>query len=743
MATPTQLPTPGPGRSHNPRRTMRDDEGGESLTEMLHLRDYWRTVRKRQWTLIATFCIIVGLVTVVTLLTPPVYEASSSVQIDGEPQAYTNMSAFGQYGGDQYLIEAEYFNTQMKKLRSRVQGRAVMDRLALWDHPSFKDLDEPVQALLEMVTIERVEKTRIVWVYVRHSDPELVQQICATWGEVFVERNMAEINQGVKDGLGWLTVEATKAEGDVKESEARLLGFRQRFNKIALSTSDTDNLVTKELEKLSLERADAQAQRARRESEYRSLQDSMTREPDIQKLSLLVESTLMSNQRERLAALQGEKRALGMTYLELHPKMVEVNERIADVQAQIQSELIAEAARRKALFDVAVDNERRLGRAIDDLTASALVDNSDEAEYNLLKSAVDSKKDIYRQLIEHKQEMAVTSSLKENNVRILDPSETKQDPVEPNYMRNIGVAVLAGLLAGVSLALFFDYMDTTIKTREEVEALGVPFLGIIPSVPGLAGDGWEIARERYLYAFKYPKSAFAEFCRNIRTNVNFTARADGKQPRRLLITSAGPREGKTTSSINLGITFAATGRRVCLVDADLRRPSLHHAFGLSNETGFSTLIMGESRAEDVAQPTPQEGLFIIPSGPRPGNPAEMLGSPQCRAALDRLNEVFDLVIIDSPPVVAVTDAVVLSADVDGAIIVIKAFKTVKDLVLQAKRQLLDVDARLIGVILNDFDIQRKSYGYYYYYTYYGADRDDLGTGRKRRISQESGGGKKS
>jgi succinoglycan biosynthesis transport protein ExoP len=715
---------------------MRDDDAGESLTEMLHLRDYWRTVRKRQWTLIATFCIIVGLVTIVTLLTPPVYEASSSVQIDGEPQAYTNMNQVGQYGGDQYLIEAEYFNTQLKKLRSRVQARAVMDRLNLWEHPEFKDLDEPVEALLDMVVVEKVEKTRLVWIYARNSDLELVQQICEAWGEVFVERNMAEINQGVKEGLAWLTDETSKAETDVKKAEADLLAFRQRLNKIALSTSESDNLVTKELERLSMERADAQAARAKRESEYRSLQDSLTRESDLQRLSLLVDSSLMSQLREKLTALQGEKRALATTYLELHPKMVEVNERIADTESQIRGELIAESGRRKALFDVATDNERRLALAIEQLTTTALAENSDEAEYNLLVSTLESKKDIYRRLIEQKQEMAVTSSLKENNVRIIDPSEAIEEPVEPNYLRNIGVAILAGLLAGVSLALFFDYMDTTIKTREEVEALGVPFLGIIPSVPGLSGEGWEMARERYLYAFKYPKSAFAEFCRNIRTNVNFTAREDGRPPRRLLITSAGPREGKTTSSINLGITFAATGRRVCLVDADLRRPSLHHAFGLSNETGFSSLITGEATAEEVAQPTPQEGLFIIPSGPRPGNPAEMLGSPACKVALDRLNEVFDLVIIESPPVVAVTDAVVLSTDVDGAIIVIKAFKTVKDLVLQAKRQLVDVDARLIGVILNDFDIQRKSYGYYYYYTYYGADREDVG--RQRRASKKPG-----
>jgi capsular exopolysaccharide synthesis family protein len=165
---------------------------------------------------------------------------------------------------------------------------------------------------------------------------------------------------------------------------------------------------------------------------------------------------------------------------------------------------------------------------------------------------------------------------------------------------------------------------------------------------------------------------------------------------------------------------------VCLVDADLRRPSLHHAFGLSNEGGFSTLIGGTNTVEEVAQQSPQPGLWIIPSGPRPPNPAEMLGSPNCRVALDKLNEAFDLVIIDSPPVVAVTDAVVLANEVDGVILVVKSFKVARDLVLQAKRQLVDVEARLIGVILNDFDIQRKSYGYYYYYTYYGSDREDVG-----------------
>lgn len=713
---------------------MRDDSGVESITEMLHLRDYWRTVRKRIWTLVTAFCLIVGSVTVITLLTPPVYQASASLQIDAQPQAYNNLSNYGQYGSGQYLTDQEYFQTQHKKLRSRVQARAVFDKLNLRDHPDFVDLENPVEALQEMVIIEPVTKTRLVWIYVRASDPDLAAEICRAWSETFVDRNMAEINLGVQEGLSWLSKERARAEAELRDAEAQLLEFRKKNNQIMLSTEEKGNIVSQQLEELSRKLAIAQAERAERDAELENFSGAVGGLKDPVQLSLLVDTALMSKHRENLTVLQIERQALATRYLADHPKMVEIDTRIHDQVLQIDGEVKAELGRRKAMRDEARRKEEEIGAAIETLTAAALRENGQESEYNILKRVVDSKAGIYERLNDQSQEMGVTASLKENNIRVIDPSEAEKDPVEPNYVRNILIAIMAGLLAGVSLALFFDYMDTTIKTREEVEALGIPFLGIIPSVPGLQGDGWEVARERYLYSLNYPKSAFAEFVRNIRTSINFSARDDGKPPRRILITSAGPREGKTTSSINLGISFAATGRRVALIDADLRRPSLHHAFGLSNEKGFSTLITGQVGAEEVAQPTPQEGLYIVPSGPRPPNPAELLGSAGCRAALDRLNEVFDLVIIDTPPVVAVTDAVVMSAEVDGVVMVIKSFKVARDLVLQAKRMLTDVDARLIGVVLNDFDIQRKSYGYYYYYTYYGSEREDVGRGRRTHAS---------
>ncbi len=706
---------------------MGNDSGEASLSEMLHLRDYWRTIRKRLWTLITAFSLIVGSVTVVTLLTPPVYKAASSMQIDAQPRIYGDIDAMGQTGSGQYLSDQEYYTTQDKKLRSRVQARAVFERLGLAEHEFYRDLENPIDVILEQVVVERVPKSRLVWVYCRGSSAELAQQICAAWTEVFVERNLREINQGVQDGLKWLDTEVGKAETDWREAEKSLLKFRRLNNQIVLSTEEKGHVASQQIEQLSLDKGKAESELAVREADHVTLASALGSIVDpIGVATLIAADSLGESYEEAVRDLDTLSNTLGAK----HPKVVDAEGRRTRIAAQIAAKADGELGRRRSQRDQALRAVQEIEAKIGSITADALSADGPQADYSLLRRKVEKAQEIYDVLLTRKLEMAVTASLKENNIRVIDTSEALKDPVEPNYGRNIAIAIAMGLLTGVSLALFFDYMDTTIKTREEVEALGMDFLGIIPSVPGLAGEGWEMARARYLYSYNYPKSAFAEFVRNIRTSVNFSAREDGKPPRRLLITSAGPREGKTTSSINLGISFAATGRRVCLVDADLRRPSLHHAFGLDNERGFTTLINGASDVESVVQPTPQEGLFILPSGPRPPNPAEVLGSDACVAALDALNERFDLVIIDSPPVVAVTDAVVLSSRVDGVIIVIKSFKVAKDLVMQAKRQLTDVDARLIGVVLNDFDIQRKSYGYYYYYTYYGAERDDVAKVRR-------------
>ncbi|HNC99310.1 MAG TPA: Wzz/FepE/Etk N-terminal domain-containing protein, partial [Myxococcota bacterium] len=240
------MPPGSTSRPHRPRRRM-DDDTVESLTEMLHLRDYWRTVQKRIWTLITAFCLIVGSVTVVTLLMTPVYESTASIQIDAQPQAYANFQSIGQYGSGQYLSDQEYFNTQHRKLRSRVQAQAVIDELHLLERPEFSDVEDPVASLLEMVTIEPVPKTRLVWVYVRINNAELAQEINQAWVEIFVRRNMDELNQGVKQAIFFLKDAQDNSLKELTDAERELYDFRRKNNLIAGSSDDKDNLYQQHL----------------------------------------------------------------------------------------------------------------------------------------------------------------------------------------------------------------------------------------------------------------------------------------------------------------------------------------------------------------------------------------------------------------------------------------------------------------------------------------------------------------
>jgi capsular exopolysaccharide synthesis family protein len=530
---------------------------------------------------------------------------------------------------------------------------------------------------------------------------------------------MVNMATQVSEAIQRLAEEVQSAKDAVGQAEANLLSFKKEYNVLSLSGEDRENILTQQLTELTKVYAQAQADRLTRESEYQSLQELLRREKDPLALSLMIENELLKGLREELAERRRNRVDLQETYLSQHPKIIEVNSQIDSLENQIQAEAVNELSRRKLVFELSVARESELAAGLSGRTAAALDLGAQEGEYNRLQREVETRSTVYEYLLQRLQETDIIQELQVNNVQIIDPAMAKKDPVKPNVGLNIMLAVIVGVLGGVSLALFFEYMDNSIKTREEVEGLGLPFLGIIPSVTDPDGRPLTNQSERYLYSLNNPKSAFSEFMRNIRTNILYMKPQEERKAQRILVTSAGPREGKTTTSVNLGITMASGNRRVLLIDADLRRPSLHKAFGLGNERGFSDLLTGRWSAETIPMMTGQKGLFVIPSGPRPPNPAELLSGNRVEEVLQKLDDMFDVVIFDSPPVAAVTDAVVLSQQVDGVVLVVKSFKVGRDLVMQAKQQLEDVNANLYGVALNDFDIQRKSYGYYYYYTYYG------------------------
>jgi len=711
-----------------------------SLSELLHLREYWKTVRKRLWTFVNFFVLLVISVTVFSVTQERIYEATMSLQIDAVMPRYTSFQDVNSLGTGHYLSDQEYYATQHAKLRSRSLAQSVLDQVDTSIDPRFEDSENPVGLILNMVRVEPKDHTRIVVIRCQHMDPEFAEQVCSLWGDTFVEMNMESLMSSMQEALSRLATQVADAQNAVEVAENNLLDFKKEYNVVSLSSEDRQNILSTQMSELTTSYAQAQADRVSKQAELDSIRNLLDNETSPLALSLMVANDLLGGLRTELANRHRERSELAQRYLAQHPRMIAVEGLIAELETQILAEVSNELSRRQYVYDLAVSREGELESALSGRTADVLNLGEQEGEYNRLQREVGTRRTVYEYLLQRLQETDIIQELQVNNVQTIDRSLVGTKPVSPNVPLNISLAVVVGLLGGVSLALFFEYMDNTIKTREEVEALGVPFLGIIPSVTLESGGPIENIRERYLYSYNNPKSAFAEFVRNIRTNVYYTRSKSAQGAHRLLVTSAGPREGKTTSAVNLGITMAASGKRVLLLDADLRRPSLHKAFGLSNERGLSNLLTGKWGAETAPLLTPQKGLFVIPSGPRPPNPAELLGSNAVDKLLIRLDSLFDVIIFDSPPVAAVTDAVVLSQKVDGVVMVVKSFKVGRDLILQAKQQLEDVNANLLGVVLNDFDIQRKSYGYYYYYTYYGAGEgpeERTRFGRRKRENVDS------
>jgi capsular exopolysaccharide synthesis family protein len=281
---------------------------------------------------------------------------------------------------------------------------------------------------------------------------------------------------------------------------------------------------------------------------------------------------------------------------------------------------------------------------------------------------------------------------------------------------NVAAATVVSLFLGIAIAVLFAFLDRTIKNADDAKAAALaPVLGIIPMLAD-EGDA-EDQRARDLYVFEHPNSTIAECCRSLRTNILFSG-AD-RPLKSLVVSSANPREGKTTTTIYIGTTMAQSGQRVLLVDSDMRRPRLHQATGVPKNNGLSNLLLREIDYDDAIKTTEIPNLFVMPCGPQPPNPAELLMSHRFEETLAELAKRFDRVILDSPPILAVTDAVVLSRHADGVILIARAGKTHREHISRAARHIYDVDVGIVGIVLNELDVSDRRYGYYYQYAGYG------------------------
>jgi succinoglycan biosynthesis transport protein ExoP len=520
----------------------------------------------------------------------------------------------------------------------------------------------------------------------------------------------------------WLDERRDSLSDSTKASELALYTFRRQSDMLSTSIDDRSTMVSSRLTSTSSALTDVQLRIAglrARAAAIRSVQQTQGAQDRLwaEALPAARENTTLAKYKERVLTLRNDCTDLGSRYLEGHPKLIECKDKLASAENEFARELSNLVVSTEAELKEAVEKERNLQAMFNEVKGEAFELEKKKLELDRLKSESENVKRQYDSVFKRLKDIELSGLLRTSNIRGLDSARPMMGPIRPNVPQGVLMGIIAGLVLGLGLALMLEFMDSSVTSQQEIEErLGLTFLGFVPSIPVSDVE----LENKDLHIHREPKSLIAECTRSIRTNLLFMS--PDKPFKRILVTSSGPQEGKSTTAINLGITMAQSGSKVLIVDTDMRRPRIHKAFGVPNDVGVSSLVVGEGKFEDAIKSTEIAGLFVLPCGPIPPNPAELLHTKAFDELLTQLGGRFDRIILDSPPVGAVADALVLATQVDGVVVVLKAGKTNRDLAQRTVRALRDVQARIFGAVLNDVDLERSKYGDYYYgyaYRYYG------------------------
>jgi polysaccharide biosynthesis transport protein len=712
--------------------------------ETPHLLDYWNLILKRRWVVLSCLLIVFSTVAIGTLKERPVYQGKVLVEINPEPPNVLNFKEFLQI--DTQDVDS-YRETQYKILQSRSLAERVVRDLKLYLYPEFyqshrllgliqsnpkkipspSDLGPPdpnsdafrnsVKNFLESVDVSPVRRSNLVEVSFYSHDPKLASRVDNQLASDYIDQNLQVKWDETMKASDWLQNQLVTLKGKLERSEDALQKYAQQ-NSILFIT-EKQNLVNARLEQLQQQYTKAQADRFQKESLYNLVQTGK-----VQDLPGVLSNKLIQDLSERLAELNRDYAQLTSTVKPEYPKAVALKRQIDTVQTELDDEKRALSQNIVDDYRSAFANEEFLAKALDEQkkVVNEIADKS--IQYNILKREVDTNRQLYDGLLQRLKEAQVSAGLKASNIRVVDAAELPKSPVKPRVLLNLALGIILGLGLGVGLAFFQEYMDKTLKTPDEVEHLvRLPSLGVLPTF-SLNGDGK--GAEANLAALVPQEGTLTapaiqthpsvlEALRSLRTSILLSA---NPVPKLLLVTSALPSEGKTSLTVNLGVTLASLGSSVVIVDCDMRRPACHRSTGVENKPGFVRCLTGQVELAQAILPVRGvNGLSVIPCGPIPPNPAEVLSSPIAGELLRRLRSEFEYVLVDSPPLLSVADSRILATMTDGVVLVVRAHATPYDAVCRARTLLYGAGARILGVALNDVNMRKDGYAYNYYYRY--------------------------
>ncbi len=713
------------------------------------LREYLRVLIKRRWVVIGSVLLIFVAVAIATLRTTPIYDAGGSIAINKADPALLN---FKDSAGAADYYDPTDLDTEASILKSDLLALQVIRQLNLDKGPEFGGRsDTPANSL--GLTTDALQpdsaktsvmlgafkgslrvvvrpNTRIIDIHYRSADKELAARVVNTLIHTYIEQNFKTRFESTMQTSDWLSKQLVDLQMKVETSQEKLVRYQKQHE--ILGIDEKQNIITAKLDELNRELTTAESGRMERESVYRLVQSGDADTATAAATAATsgtgpggATSTLLDKLRAQQVDLKIQVAQLSTRFGPSYPALAQLNSQLKEVEAQIQTEMKKVVSRVRSDYLASLQRETMLRAALEKQKQEANRLNESAIDFSLLKRDVETNRTLYEGLLEKLKEAGVTAGLRSNNIRPVDEARVPTAPAEPDVPRNLAFALALGITTGIGLAFLLEGIDNTVRTPEQAQTISaLPSLGMIPlgSKLGPEASGGQrlmLASSKEaveLVAQVRPQSQMAESYRALRTCLLLTS--VGAPPKVILITSALPQEGKTTTSINTAIVLAQKGTRVLLIDADLRRPSIHRTFGMGPKVGLSNVLTGSATLQQAIVRSPLlPTLSVLPAGTPPPNPAELLASPNMKDVLAELREQYDHIVLDTPPTLSVTDAVVASTRADAVVLVIRSGQTTRQALRRARDILLQVNAHVSGVLLNAVDL--TSADYYYYYEYQG------------------------
>ena len=686
----------------------------ETITDgqQVHLTNYLRVVRKHLWLIASTFLVIVTAVAILTFKMAPVYKATAQVLVESStPRAAPFKEV---YTAD---TQREFYTTQHKLLKSRRIAEKTAAKLNLVDRAEFPTKKAAASYVQRAILVEPIRGSNLVSVSVEGSKPEKITQVVNAVVDAFVEYNREERESTSFEALGQLTAEVLNLKNELDNKERALAEFQDK-NKLLFIEKGREIEVVR-LAHLSNEFLRVQSNRIALQAPYNAYQEAIAKGKALENFPAITNNVTLQKLREAYAKLEQEWSALSSTFKQKHPRMMALKARMETVRSNIEATQKATFENLKTRYEIITLEEQERKRLLQAQRKTVTDLNSKLVGLRALAAERDNTRNIYEALVQRVKEIDVTAGVPATNIRIVDYAQMPKEPIKPKKARNIALASIIALILGVGLSFFLEYLDNSVKNMEDVkDYLRMPVLGLVPYIDGGVDGGVDTTASRNLISHLKRRSGASEAFRTVRTGIFFSA-PEGEM-KRLLITSSIPGEGKTMLATNTAITMAQSGHKTLLVDADMRHPQLHKSLKVNYSRGLSNVLVGDAEPEEVISPTQIENLDLLPCGPIPPNPAELLGSQKMKALLSKVEGKYDKIVFDSPPVISVTDPLVLASQMDGVLMVIQAGRCSKALVLRSKEQLEGVKAKIVGAVLNDVtsEVGRYYYRDYYYYRYY-------------------------